>query len=201
MFSLGAIFGGLISAFLGKTYGRRVSLMMLTLPDLLGWVLVASSQNIWMMLTGRFLAGLAAAGYSPNIQIFVAEVSEIFTIQQHVESSQSEEDISFFTAVIKVFTEKKYFKPFFILNFLFFLMIFSGKFTIDFYAVDFFQKTGSSINEYISAVILAFIHLVGSLLFIALVKKLSRKLLLSISSLMMGISLAITGAWMYFSTG
>merc|ERR1712158_82719 len=126
-------------------------------------------------------------------------VSEIFTIQQHVESSQSEEDISFFTAVVKVFTEKKYFKPFFILNFLFFLMIFSGKFTIDFYAVDFFQKTGTSINEYISAVILAFIHLVGSLLFIALVKKLSRKLLLSISSLVMGISLAITGAWMYFS--
>merc|ERR1711971_296338 len=286
MFSLGAIFGGLVSAFLGKTYGRRVSLMMLTVPDLLGWILVASSQNIWMMLAGRFLAGLSAAGYSPNIQIFVAEiseakhrgwlsgltmpmmsigvllvytmgswlpwhyaaaictlvplcllaalspyfdspywyfsigkeknahmaieqfrgpatnvVSEIFTIQQHVESSQSEEDISFFTAVIKVFTEKKYFKPFFILNFLFFLMISSGKFTIDFYAVDFFQKTGSSsINEYISAVILAFIHLVGSLLFIALVKKLSRKLLLSISSLVMGISLAITGAWMYFST-
>lgn len=285
MFSLGAIFGGLISAFLGKTYGRRVSVMMLTVPDLLGWILVASSQNIWMMLTGRFLAGLAAAGYSPNIQIFVAEISEarnrgwlsgltmpmmsigvlliytmgswlpwhfaaaictlvplcllaalypyfdspywyftigkeknahmaieqfrgpatnvvgeIFTIQQHVESSQSEEDISFLTAVIKVFTEKKYFKPFFILNFLFFLMIFSGKFTIDFYAVDFFQKTGTSINEYISAVILAFIHLVGSLLFIALVKKMSRKLLLSLSSLVMGISLAITGAWMYFSS-
>jgi len=78
-------------------------------------------------------------------------------------------------------------------------MIFSGKFTIDFYAVDFFQKTGTSINEYISAVILAFIHLVGSLLFIALVKKMSRKLLLSLSSLVMGISLAITGAWMYFS--
>jgi len=284
MFSLGAIFGGLISAFLGKTYGRRVSLMLLTVPDLLGWILVASSQNIWMMLTGRFLAGLAAAGYSPNIQIFVAEiseakhrgwlsgltmpmmsigvllvytmgswlpwhyaaasctllplcllaalspyhdspywyfsigkeknahmaieqfrgpntnvVSEVFTIQQHVESSASEEDISFFSAVVKVFTEKKYFKPFFILNFLFFLMIFSGKFTIDFYAVDFFQKTGSSINEYISAVILAFIHLIGSLLFIALVKKMSRKMLLSLSSLVMGLCLAVTGAWMYFS--
>jgi len=286
MFSLGAIFGGLISAFLGKTYGRRVSLMLLTVPDLLGWILVASSQNIWMMLTGRFLAGLAAGGYSPNIQIFVAEiseakhrgwlsgltmpmmsigvllvytmgswlpwhyaaaistllplcllaalspyfdspywyfsigkeknahmaieqfrgqgtnvVSEVFTIQQHVEASHSEEDISFIAAVIKVFTEKKYFKPFFTLNFLFFLMIFSGKFTIDFYAVDFFQKTGSSINEYISAVILAFIHLVGSLLFIALVKKMSRKLLLSLSSLVMGICLVITGAWMYFSPG
>merc|ERR1719232_2261913 len=128
-------------------------------------------------------------------------VSEVFTIQQHVEASHSEEDISFFAAVIKVFTEKKYFKPFFTLNFLFFLMIFSGKFTIDFYAVDFFKKTGSSINEYISAVILAFIHLVGSLLLIALVKKMSRKLLLSVSSLVMGICLVITGAWMYFSPG
>merc|ERR1712158_209939 len=36
-------------------------------------------------------------------------VSEIFTIQQHVESSQSEEDISFLSALIKVFTERIYF--------------------------------------------------------------------------------------------
>merc|ERR1712186_130529 len=128
-------------------------------------------------------------------------VSEVFTIQQHVESSQSEEDISFLAAVIKVFTEKRYFKPFFILNFLFFLMIFSGKFTIDFYAVDFFQKTGSSINEYISAVILAFIHLVGSLLFIALVKKLSRKLLLSVSALVMATALAVLAVWMHVAGG
>merc|ERR1711982_21486 len=49
---------------------------MLALPDLLGWILVASSQNLWMMLAGRFLAGLSAAGYSPNIQIFVAEITE-----------------------------------------------------------------------------------------------------------------------------
>ena len=76
MFSLGAIFGGLISAYLGKKFGRRVSLMMLALPDLLGWILCASAQNLWMMLAGRFLVGLSAAGYSPNIQIFVAEITE-----------------------------------------------------------------------------------------------------------------------------
>merc|ERR1711971_1437403 len=284
MFSLGAIFGGLISAFLGKTYGRRVSLMMLTVPDLLGWILVASSQNIWMMLAGRFLVGLSAAGYSPNIQIFVAEitearhrgwlsgltmpmmsigvlmmytmgswlpwhyaaamctglpvllelavynlydspywyysigkeksahsaiekfrgpgsnlVSEIFTIQQHVESVEREEQ-SFLSAVVTVFTDKKYLKPFTILNSLFFLMVFSGKFTIDFYAVDFFKHTGSHVNEYISAVIIAFIHLVGSLIFIPLIKKTSRKLLLSISSLVMGTALAGLAIWMSYSS-
>ena len=53
MFSLGAIVGGLVSAYLGKKYGRRVSLLMLTVPDLLGWILCSSAQNLWMMLAGR----------------------------------------------------------------------------------------------------------------------------------------------------
>ena len=285
MFSLGAIFGGLVSAYLGKKYGRRMSLIMLALPDLLGWILVASSQNLWMMLAGRFLAGLSAAGYSPNIQIFVAEiteakhrgwlsgltmpmmsigvllmytmgswlawhyaaaictlvpcilvlsiynyydspywyfsigkeksahmaiekfrgpgtnvVSEVFNIQQHVEASAEGEEKSFLGSLATVFTDKKYLKPFVILNFLFFLMVFSGKFTIDFYAVDFFKNTGSHINEYISAVIIAFIHLVGSLLFIAFVKKMSRKLLLTLSSLVMGVALSVMAIWMTYSS-
>ena len=50
--------------------------MLLAIPDLLGWILVESSQNLGMMLVGRFLAGFAAAGYSPNIQIFVAEIAQ-----------------------------------------------------------------------------------------------------------------------------
>merc|ERR1719411_2572257 len=271
VFSLGAILGGLVSAWLGGRYGRRVSLLVLAAPDLLGWALVAAAQNLGMMLAGRFLLGLAAAGHSPNIQIFCAEitearhrgwlagltlpmmsmgvllmytlgswlpwhyaaalsaglpvllalamfsypdspywyfsigkekaahtamerfrgpganlVSEVFTIQQHVETSVRESeaaDRGFVASVVTVFTDKKYLKPFTILNSLFFLMVFSGKFTIDFYAVDFFKNTGSQVNENITAVILAFTHLLGSLLFIALVKKLSRKLLLSVSPL------------------
>ena len=127
-------------------------------------------------------------------------VSEIFTIQQHVESSLEGEDKSFLSALITVFTDKKYLKPFVILNFLFFLMVFSGKFTIDFYAVDFFKNTGTHVNEYVSAVIIAFIHLVGSLIFIPLVKKTSRKMLLSVSSLVMGVSLSVVAVWMYYST-
>ena len=72
IFGLGAILGGLLSAYLGNQYGRRMSLILLAIPDLIGWILVASSQNLGMMLVERFLAGFAAAGYSPNIQIFVA---------------------------------------------------------------------------------------------------------------------------------
>jgi len=280
IFGLGAVFGGLMSAFLGNRYGRRVSLMMLAIPDLFGWILVASSQNLGMMLTGRFLLGFSAAGYSPNIQIFVAEitqakhrgwlsaltvpimaigvllmytvgswlpwhlsaasctpvpcllalslsffydspywyfhigkeksahaaieqfrgsdsnvVSEVFQIQEHVRGET--EEITFLEGMAKIFVEKKYFKPFFILNFLFFLMLFSGKFSIHFYAVDIFKKAGSDMNEYLSAVISAFIHLIGALLFIPLVKKFSRKSLLIVSSFVMGVSLVLLGVCLY----
>jgi len=280
VFGLGAILGGLMSAFLGNRFGRRVSLMMLTLPDLLGWILVAASQNLWMMIIGRFLLGFTAAGYSPNIQIFVGEisqakhrgwlsgltvpimatgvllmytigswlpwhmaaacctpvpcilaislsffydspywyfhigkeksahmaieqfrgvdsnvVSEVFQIQEHVRGETDE--ITFTEGVAKVFSEKKYFKPFLILNFLFFLMLFSGKFSLHFYAVDIFKKAGSHMNEYLAAVISAFIHLLGALLFIPLVKKFNRKSLLVMSSFFMGLSMILLGICMY----
>merc|ERR1719189_1830650 len=76
IFGLGAVVGGLSSAYLGNRFGRRVSLLLLALPDLLSWVMVAAAQNLPMMLVGRFLAGVAAAGYSPNIQIFVCEIAQ-----------------------------------------------------------------------------------------------------------------------------
>lgn len=280
IFGLGAIFGGLLSAFLGHWYGRRISLMLLAIPDLLGWILVASSQNLGMMMAGRFLGGFAAAGYSPIIQIYVGEITqpehrgwlsgltvpimaigvltmyvvgswlpwhlaaasctpapllmviclafywdspywyvhsgmdkcahqaleqfrgsqmnneqEMFQIIHHVKNES--QTVSSFEGLVKIFSEKKYFKPFFILNSLFFLMLFSGKFAVDFYAVEIFQNFGSNMNEYLSSVIIAFIHLLGSLLFIPLVKRFSRKLLLVLSSLVMGVSLLLLGLCIY----
>ena len=72
MLILGAAFGGLLSAFLGHILGSRRMLMLLSLPDVAGWVLIASSQNVPMLFTGRFLTGVAAGGYYSNIQIYVA---------------------------------------------------------------------------------------------------------------------------------
>ena len=71
IFGLGAIFGGFAAAILGSKFGRRKSLLLLTIPDILGWVLIASSQNLAMILTGRFLQGFASAGYSPSIWVIL----------------------------------------------------------------------------------------------------------------------------------
>ena len=69
IFGLGAIFGGFAAALLGSKFGRRKSLFFLTIPDILGWILIASSQNLPMILVGRFLQGFASAGYSPSIWV------------------------------------------------------------------------------------------------------------------------------------
>jgi len=76
IFGIGAIFGGFTAAYLGSNFGRRRALMMMAIPDAIGWILIAASQNIPMMLIGRFLSGFCAAGYSPSIQIYLAEIAQ-----------------------------------------------------------------------------------------------------------------------------
>jgi SP family facilitated glucose transporter-like MFS transporter 8 len=283
IFGIGAIFGALLSAYLGNQYGRKMSLILLAVPDLLGWILVASSQNLGMMLAGRFLAGFAAAGYSPNIQIYVGEITqpqhrgwlsaltvpitaigvltmyvvgsilpwhlaaasctpvpllmvvflmfywdspywyahigkeksalqaleqfrgedsnsdeEMFQIFEYIRADS--ESVLFLEGLTKLCTQKKYLKPFVILNCLFLLMLFSGKFAIDFYAVEIVKHFEGSMNEYLSAVIIAFISLIGSLSYIPLVKRFSRKILICFSALVMGVSLLLLGLCMYSHT-
>ena len=44
-------------------------LLVLALPDLVGWVLAALASNLAMLHTSRLLAGLAAGGYILCIQV------------------------------------------------------------------------------------------------------------------------------------
>lgn len=76
IFGLGAIFGGLAAAALGSKFGQRKALAMIAIPDLVSWILIASAQNIPMMMIGRFLSGFCAAAYSPVIQTYVAEIAQ-----------------------------------------------------------------------------------------------------------------------------
>ena len=69
MFGVGAVFGGLVSGVLGSRYGPKTSLTLLSLLDMSHWTLMMTSTNLTMMIVARFLAGFAAAGYSPNIQV------------------------------------------------------------------------------------------------------------------------------------
>ena len=102
-------------------------------------------------------------------------------------------------------------KPFLTLNVLFVLMLFSGKFAIEMYAVDIFKHSQDSVDENTATVILGKgvdiyrdrhhiyisclggVHLLGSLLFLPIVKYFQRKVVLITSAAVMGVSLLVLG--------
>lgn len=279
IFGIGAIFGGFLTGYLGSQFGRRKALLLLTIPDICGWILIAASQNLSMMLVGRLLCGLAAAGYIPAILIFVAEIAQphhrgwltavavpsmglgtllaytlgsvtcwhwvavtaaafpvllipglIFLsdspywyLQQSDEKKALKVMERFRTADSNCLNEllaiidfhretdltmswkdglekmmtRQYRRPFLLLNMLFILMTFSGKFAIGFYAVEVFHDASSGLNEYFSAIVVGAIRLFGSLLYIPAIRYFSRRGLLCISSFLMGVSLILLGLAVY----
>lgn len=283
VFGIGAIFGGFASGFLGSKVGRRKALFIMTIPDIFGWILIASSANLEMMLLGRFLCGFAASGYSPTIQVYIAEIAqpqhrgwisgitvptlglgsllayslgaviswhwlamigaifplllipgllflsdspywymlnnqekkalqvmerfrssdanalaELLAISDSLRQPDDDQDMTLKESLLKIM-HRQYRKPFLLLNFLFLLMSFSGKFAISFYAVEIFHDASGRLNEYYSAIIVGFIKLCGSLLYIPAIKHFSRRTLLCCSSFVMGISLSILGLAMYYN--
>jgi hypothetical protein len=76
-------------------------------------------------------------------------------------------------------------------------MFFSGNVTLSFYAVDIFRMSTSGVNQYLSAIILGVIKLIGTIIFVPAVQYYSRRLLLCISSFVMGLSLVVLAVVMY----
>merc|ERR550539_148727 len=303
IFGLGAIFGGFAAALLGSKFGRRKSLLFLTIPDILGWLLIAASQNLPMILAGRFFQGFASAGYSPSIWVYVAEIaqpqhrgilsaitmpalatgtllayclgaiidwhfvavigaaiplilipglllisdspywylqqgedkkalqaiekfraadvnglSELLAIADSLKTNELPPEVTSTSDNVqpktgmervkktleKIFGKRKNRRPFFILNMLFLIMRFSGSYVISFYAVEIFRKADPhhvndayDSREYLSAIGVGVIKLIGSLLFIPAIRYCTRKFLLCVSSTAMSLSLAILGLAMY----
>jgi len=75
IFWLGALLGGFLGRWLTPRFGSRVSVILLTVPDLLGWILLATPTSFPLLMLGRILTGVSAGGYFPNIQRYIIEVS------------------------------------------------------------------------------------------------------------------------------
>lgn len=68
---VGAVLGG----FLMETVGRLRTLQIGALPCIAGWVLIALSTNIPMLLCGRLLCGLATALATSPAIVYITEVA------------------------------------------------------------------------------------------------------------------------------
>ncbi|XP_066596393.1 facilitated trehalose transporter Tret1-2 homolog isoform X2 [Prorops nasuta] len=67
--------GALVSGFLMETLGRLKTLQIGAIPYVAGWILIALSQNVPMLLIGRIFTGLATVlAISPAI-VYITEVA------------------------------------------------------------------------------------------------------------------------------
>ncbi|XP_038601578.1 solute carrier family 2, facilitated glucose transporter member 8, partial [Tachyglossus aculeatus] len=73
--TLGAATGGLLGGWLVDKFGRKLSLMLCSVPYIAGFTVIIAAQDIWMLYTGRLLTGLATGVISLVVPVYIAEIS------------------------------------------------------------------------------------------------------------------------------
>lgn len=77
--SIGAMVGSLTTGSLANRYGRRVCLIAVNIPYILGAVLMALALNEWMLLAGRFIIGLGVGASCIAVPMFLSEICSLET--------------------------------------------------------------------------------------------------------------------------
>ncbi|XP_069798837.1 solute carrier family 2, facilitated glucose transporter member 8 [Dendropsophus ebraccatus] len=73
--TVGAAAGGILGGWMVDRLGRKLSLMLCAPPFVLGFTLILSAQNVWMLLGGRVLSGLASGVTSLVVPVYISETS------------------------------------------------------------------------------------------------------------------------------
>ncbi|XP_026325366.1 facilitated trehalose transporter Tret1-like, partial [Hyposmocoma kahamanoa] len=74
--SLAASFGVQIFGYLADSYGRKVAVLALSVPQALCWLLKLSSANTTIIVIARIFSGLSAGGCYVIVPMYVKEISQ-----------------------------------------------------------------------------------------------------------------------------
>ncbi|XP_032672175.1 facilitated trehalose transporter Tret1-2 homolog [Odontomachus brunneus] len=74
--SLATPFGALVSGPLIEVVGRRNTLMLSTLPLLLGWIIIGFSKSVTSILVGRVFCGVSVGVIAVPAQVLVGETAD-----------------------------------------------------------------------------------------------------------------------------
>uniref|UniRef100_A0A8D0BLN3 Solute carrier family 2, facilitated glucose transporter member 6 n=2 Tax=Salvator merianae TaxID=96440 RepID=A0A8D0BLN3_SALMN len=75
VFTLGVAAGGLGTMYFNDRLGRKSSIMFSAVPSVIGYLFLASAQELWMLMVGRLLTGFAGGVTSASIPVYISEIS------------------------------------------------------------------------------------------------------------------------------
>ncbi|XP_069698889.1 uncharacterized protein [Periplaneta americana] len=74
---LGALFGAVPAGYLSEVMGRKMLLLLLCLPSVIGWILIiVSQQAVAYIYAGRFIGGFAIGGITVVSPLYCEEIAE-----------------------------------------------------------------------------------------------------------------------------
>ncbi|CAL8087068.1 unnamed protein product [Orchesella dallaii] len=74
--NLGALASAIVVGILVDIIGRKLTMLLLSAPFVLGWLLLAFAKNSAMIIIGRVITGFCGGGFSLAAPLFVAEMAE-----------------------------------------------------------------------------------------------------------------------------
>ncbi|XP_078281984.1 solute carrier family 2, facilitated glucose transporter member 6 [Rhinoraja longicauda] len=75
VFNLGAMLGGLSAMLFNDLLGRKLTIMVSTVPSAVGFALMGSAGRRWMLDLGRALTGFAGGMSASSIPVYISEIS------------------------------------------------------------------------------------------------------------------------------
>ncbi|XP_075995853.1 solute carrier family 2, facilitated glucose transporter member 6 [Genypterus blacodes] len=75
IYTLGAAVGGLGAMLLNDMIGRKLSIITSAVPSAIGYLLMGTAVDRWMLYVGRFLTGVAGGMTAASIPVYISEIS------------------------------------------------------------------------------------------------------------------------------
>lgn len=76
MSCVGGFIASCLYGWLADKYGRKVSLVSLSVPQILSWLLIYYAADSNFLMASRFLSGFAGGGIFIVVPLFITEISE-----------------------------------------------------------------------------------------------------------------------------
>ncbi|XP_029669723.1 facilitated trehalose transporter Tret1-like [Formica exsecta] len=79
LLALGAMLGAILSGPMADKIGRKKSLLLLTAPFLLSWVIIIFASELWLINVARFIVGIGVGAACVLVPTYISEIAETST--------------------------------------------------------------------------------------------------------------------------
>ena len=72
----GGVVGTLPAGMLADTLGRKMTMLVFSVPWIISWVITISATNVFMLYVARFVAGMVFGVYCGVLPMYINEIAE-----------------------------------------------------------------------------------------------------------------------------